>query len=61
VQFPTDYLLKKFHSPKAQKLFYKLPDGTSIYSLLEKADTLPKYEDGIYINPLIHILRLISR
>eukprot|EP00605_Chrysophyceae_sp_TOSAG23-4_P001076 GSChrysophyteH1.ASY1.ANO1.1181.1 assembled CDS len=60
VQFPTDYLLKKFGSPKAQALFGKLPDGTELFSLLKKADTLPKYEDGIYINPLIHILRMVS-
>ena len=35
VQFPTDYLLKKFGSPKAQKLFGHLPDGTYVSLSLE--------------------------
>jgi hypothetical protein len=60
VQFPTDYLLMKFHSPKARLLFGTLPDGTELYSLLQAADKLPRYEHGIYVNPLVHILRMIS-
>jgi len=60
VQFPVDYLLKKFHSPKARLLFGTLPDGTPLYSLLQAANELPLYEHGIYINPLVHILRMVS-
>ena len=61
IQFPTDYLLRKFGSPKARKLFGHLPDGTSLWALLEESATLPAYEEGIYINPLVHILRMVSQ
>lgn len=61
IQFPTDYLLRKFGSPKARKLFGHLPDGTSLWALLEQSASLPAYEEGIYINPLVHILRMVSQ
>ena len=60
IQFPTNFLLEKFGSPKAQKLFGYLPDGTSLWSLLKKAAEEPAFEEGVYINPLVHILRMIS-
>ena len=60
IQFPTGYLLKKFGSPKARKLFGHLPDGTSLWTMLEESAKLPSMEEGIYINPLVHILRMVS-
>ena len=60
VQFPTDVLLRKFSGVKGRAMWGTLPNGDSLYALLEKAVTLPAYERGIYINPLVHLLRLIS-
>lgn len=56
----SEYLLKKFHSPKARQLFGTLPDGTLLYSLLQAANKFPRFEHGIYVNPLVHILRQIN-
>ena len=60
VQFPIDVLLKKFGGPKGRQLWGSLPDGTSLFSLLQGSTKLPAYENGIYVNPIVHILRQVS-
>ena len=60
VQFPTDVLLRKFGGPKGRALWGTLPNGESLFSLLERAKDLPSVENGIYVNPLVHILRQVS-
>ena len=60
VQFPTDVLLKKFGGPKGRQLWGSLSDGTSLFGLLQSSTKLPAYENGVYVNPIVHILRQVS-
>lgn len=59
VQFPIELLLKKFKTKK--ETFGVLPiSGKYLFDLLEESyQNSPLYENNIYINPLIHILRKI--
>jgi len=63
VQFPAHVLMKKFGSGRGKQFFEtfgKLPAGESLFSLLEQASKMPVWENGVYVNPLIQILRLVS-
>lgn len=61
VQFPTSTILQKFNHSR-ESLGILPASGTFVYDLLLQAyQTSPAYEHGIFVNPLVHILRRIPR
>jgi len=59
VQYSADTLLRKYSGKKAS--FGRLPDGDLIYDILEKSHTSGgTWQNGVYVNPLVQILRNIS-
>jgi hypothetical protein len=58
VQYSIDHSLKRYRNNPLD--FGLLPSGRSLYSILEESKASDKdFENGIYVNPLIRILRRI--
>jgi hypothetical protein len=59
VQYSAETLLRKYSAKKAS--FGRLPDGDLIYDILEKSHNGGgTWQNGIYVNSLVQILRNIS-